>query len=64
MYKTLLKYLKKYHVDIYAMLIEESLKSNNDYAFYYDIENKKLFKYNITDYVIYYSNYKKLFINN
>lgn len=54
MYKTLLKYLKKYHVDIYAMLIEESLKSNNDYAFYYDIENKKLFKYNITDIEKYY----------
>lgn len=53
MYKTLLKYLKKYHVDIYAMLIEESLESN-DYAFYYDIENKKLFKYNITDIEKYY----------
>lgn len=48
MYKTLLKYLKKYHVDIYAMLLEEGLK-NSDYAFYYDIENKKLFKYNIAD---------------
>lgn len=41
MYRKLLKYLKNYHVDIYAMLMEDSLK-NSDYAFYYDIKNTKV----------------------
>ena len=56
--KKLLKYLKKYHIDIYAMLIESSLTNENN-GFYYDIKNKRLFKYNIQDIENYYKeNYK------
>lgn len=49
----LLKYLKTYHMDIYAMLIESNL-INDCNAFYYDIKNKKLFKYSIQDIESYY----------
>ena len=58
--KKLLKYLKKYHIDIYAMLIESSLVNENN-AFYYDIENKKLFRYSIQDIENYYKESYKNF---
>lgn len=58
--KKLLKYLKQYHIDIYAMLIESSL-TNDCNGFYYNIENKKLFKYSIQDIEDYYKESYKNF---
>ena len=58
--KKLLKYLKEYHMDIYAMLLESSLM-NEDNAFYYDIKNKRLFKYSIQDIEKYYKESYKIF---
>ena len=58
--KKLLKYLKEYHIDIYSMLIESSL-TNEEGAFYYDIRNKKLFKYSIQNIEDYYKESYKNF---